>query len=146
MIDRPRIEVVRAVVLDKKGHVIIAKRSPDCRVNPNEWEFPGGKVEPERDETHLCTLYREGEEEIGCKISVLSPPVETSRYLIRDGRLAGTLYVGYAALAKIVEGRPIPSQEHTSIAAVPLRQLDTFGLTSSSQQALVGVSGYLFRT
>lgn len=51
-----------SVVVNKKGRVLIAKRSKRSN-NPNLWNFPGGGLEPSEGE--LACAYRELSEELG---------------------------------------------------------------------------------
>ncbi|MDA0426028.1 NUDIX domain-containing protein, partial [Stutzerimonas frequens] len=39
------IHVAAAVIRDRRGHILIARR-PDDKHQGGLWEFPGGKVEP----------------------------------------------------------------------------------------------------
>jgi mutator protein MutT len=59
--DRP-VHVAVAVVIDRRGRVLIAER-PAGKQLAGAWEFPGGKIEP--GETPRQGLARELEEEIG---------------------------------------------------------------------------------
>jgi len=60
--------VVAAAVIQKKDLILIAQRKKNSFLEPNKWEFPGGKVEPgERLED--C-LIREVKEELGIEIVV----------------------------------------------------------------------------
>jgi mutator protein MutT len=56
------VHVAVAVVIDRRGRVLIAERPPGKHL-AGAWEFPGGKIEP--GETPRQGLARELEEEIG---------------------------------------------------------------------------------
>ncbi|MCK9151034.1 NUDIX hydrolase [Methanobacterium alcaliphilum] len=58
--------VVRAVIKNQDGKILILKRSRDSRSNPCCWELPGGKVEPEEDFDKA--LIREIKEETNLNI------------------------------------------------------------------------------
>ena len=63
--DSPKeIFVVGAAILHN-GRCLVARRAPHVS-NPGDWEFPGGKVEP--DETPEAALEREIAEELGLVI------------------------------------------------------------------------------
>lgn len=62
----PEVRVVAAVV--RRGDAILVTRRPDRPGRPGQWEFPGGKVEP--DEAEDAALAREIREELGCDVSV----------------------------------------------------------------------------
>ena len=57
-----RIRVVVAGLLFHEGRLLICQRSPDGQF-PNQWEFPGGKIEPGEDPQEA--LRRELQEELG---------------------------------------------------------------------------------
>jgi mutator protein MutT len=54
------VQVV-AAILERNGRILIGQRRPD-QSHPLQWEFPGGKVEP--DETPARAIARELEEEL----------------------------------------------------------------------------------
>jgi mutator protein MutT len=59
------VHVAAAVLIDRRGRVLIAQRPPGKHLG-GAWEFPGGKLEP--GETPRQGLARELEEEIGVAI------------------------------------------------------------------------------
>jgi 8-oxo-dGTP diphosphatase len=59
--------VVAALVIDDEGRVLITRRRPDQPL-PDQWEFPGGKIEP--GESPQRALARELAEEIGARVVV----------------------------------------------------------------------------
>jgi 8-oxo-dGTP diphosphatase len=61
----PVIEVVAAVLRDRRGRVLIAER-PTGKPLAGYWEFPGGKLEP--DELAAAALRRELREELGIRV------------------------------------------------------------------------------
>ena len=64
------IEVVAGVITDKRGRVLLSRRTPN-RDMPGLWEFPGGKREP--GETSEAALARELDEELGIRVTVGAP-------------------------------------------------------------------------
>ncbi|MDE2624634.1 MAG: Nudix family hydrolase [Betaproteobacteria bacterium] len=60
-----RIDVVAAVLVDRLGRYLLARR-PEGKPYAGYWEFPGGKVEPE--ETLQAALARELREELGIEV------------------------------------------------------------------------------
>ena len=93
--------VVVGVALIRAGRILAARRS-----DLGQWEFPGGKVEP--DETPEDAAAREISEELGCLVEVtgwLVPEVE-----IRPG------LVLRVATAELVAGEPVPrAVDHDAI-------------------------------
>jgi len=59
--------VVAALVCDDDGRILITRRRPDQPL-PDQWEFPGGKIEP--GESPQRALARELVEEIGVRVAV----------------------------------------------------------------------------
>lgn len=103
-----RTTVVGAALV-RAGRVLAARR---LRPAPG-WEFPGGKVEP--GESHDAAVVREVAEELGCT-------VEVTGWL--DGRSEiGAGLVLRVALARLVEGEPLPS-EHDVVRWLRADQLD----------------------
>lgn len=64
------IRVVVAIIRDKDGKILITQRMAD-RIQPNLWEFPGGKITLY--ETGLQALKREIFEEVDIKIEKAMP-------------------------------------------------------------------------
>lgn len=64
------IEVVAGVITDKRGRILLSRRTPN-RDMPGLWEFPGGKREP--GETPEAALARELDEELGIRVTVGAP-------------------------------------------------------------------------
>lgn len=60
--------LVTAAIIKDGDHYLIAQRKADSPIEPNKWEFPGGKVEHgEHPEAGLC---REIKEELGLDVGV----------------------------------------------------------------------------
>ena len=68
-----RIHVAAAVIQNKEGEILIAKR-PHDKHQGGLWEFPGGKVEA--DENTFDALTRELHEELGITISSARPLIQ----------------------------------------------------------------------
>lgn len=64
------IEVVAGVITDKRGRILLSRRTPN-RDMPGLWEFPGGKREA--GETPEAALIRELDEELGIRVTVGAP-------------------------------------------------------------------------
>jgi len=65
-----KIDVAVAIIFNKLGHILIAKR-PDHAHQGGKWEFPGGKIE--KGESIEEALTRELAEEVGITVQQTSP-------------------------------------------------------------------------
>jgi 8-oxo-dGTP diphosphatase len=59
--DTPILDVVRVVIVDREGRVLLVKEFDD-----ENWKLPGGKIHA--NETIMQAIEREIMEELGCKI------------------------------------------------------------------------------
>ncbi len=66
-VQRPKILVVAAALIDGDGRVLLARR-PEGKSMAGLWEFPGGKVDAQ--ETPEEALVRELQEELGLDVGV----------------------------------------------------------------------------
>lgn len=67
------IRVAAAVVQDKQGNILLAKR-PEDKHQGGLWEFPGGKIEA--GETPQQALVRELHEEVGLHLNTCQPLID----------------------------------------------------------------------
>lgn len=67
MSTRARKLVVAGLIRDDRGLILLTKRRPDQSL-PDQWEFPGGKLEP--GESPIAALHRELREEIGVSVEI----------------------------------------------------------------------------
>ena len=72
-----------AGIIRKGKKVLIAQRKKDSWMEPNKWEFPGGRVEP--NETLEECLLREIREELGITICIDRLFMTTSHTYLRNG-------------------------------------------------------------
>ncbi|MCU0850350.1 MAG: (deoxy)nucleoside triphosphate pyrophosphohydrolase [Candidatus Thermoplasmatota archaeon] len=70
-----------AGIIRKDNKILIAQRKKDSWMEPNKWEFPGGKVEP--NETFEDCLIREIYEELGIIISIERLFMKTSHVYMK---------------------------------------------------------------
>lgn len=99
MSTRARKLVVAGLIRDDRGHILLTKRRPDQAL-PNQWEFPGGKIEP--GESPLAALHRELREEIGVSVEI-GHVWEALFHAYPDFDLLMLVYP-----CRIVEGEPRP--------------------------------------
>lgn len=115
MSTRARKLVVAGLIRDDRGRILLTKRRPDQAL-PNQWEFPGGKLEP--GESPVAALHRELREEIGVAVE-LGTVWEALFHAYPDFDLLMLVYP-----CRIVEGEPRPLE----VAAVEWTTVD--GLAS----------------
>ena len=66
MYEKYPIVLAVTAFINKKGKILIIKKSPLEQIDPGLWTVPGGKVKPE--EPIIDALTREVEEEVGLRI------------------------------------------------------------------------------
>ncbi|MCD6376423.1 MAG: 8-oxo-dGTP diphosphatase MutT [Caldisericaceae bacterium] len=68
MKDKPKINVVAAVIVNQHNRILITQRPPDSHLS-GYWEFPGGKID--EDERPEQALKREIKEELNVEVEIL---------------------------------------------------------------------------
>jgi 8-oxo-dGTP diphosphatase len=97
------------IVKNSLGKVLLLKRRPTERANPNKWSFPGGKIEV--DESPMDAAIREAKEESGLDIRVGKKPDFTHFY--KASEEFGRDIIVYVFRAKAAGGEVALSEEHT---------------------------------
>jgi 8-oxo-dGTP diphosphatase len=98
--------LVTAAIIEHDDSVLIAQRLGDSRFGPNQWEFPGGKVE--FGEKPKDTLRREIAEELDLSIEV-NDLISLTSHVYSDQN--GELHVVLASyLCTVKSGKPEPEQ------------------------------------
>ncbi len=99
------IHVAAAVIRDRRGHILIARR-PDDKHQGGLWEFPGGKVEP--DEPVADALARELHEELGIRVTSACPLILIPHHYPDKSVLLDVWEVdGFDGEAHGAEGQPV---------------------------------------
>ncbi len=124
-----RTTVVGAALV-RDGRVLAARRLQPAA----GWEFPGGKVEP--GESHDAAVVRELAEELGCT-------VEVTGWLDARSEIGAGLVLR-VALARLVEGEPLPS-EHDVVRWLRADQLDDVDWLQADRPFLAEVDELLSR-
>ena len=117
--------VVVAAAIERTGRYLVARRTRPADV-AGRWEFPGGKVE--HGESEEQALAREIREELGVEIEVGARvpgewPLHTDLVL--------HLYV-----ATLVEGEPMPLEQHDEIQWVATADFDSVDWLPSDVDAV----------
>ena len=115
--------VVAALIQDKDGNILCAKRNPD-RSQGCKWEFPGGK--PEEGETLEGALMREIHEELGIDIKVLRL---FDQSITRDIELA-------VFSCELVADKPSASTDHSELRWLKEEELSGLDWAEADKPAL----------
>ena len=113
---KKKLQGAAILVMNKEGHILLLKRSPASTFAPNQWGFPGGKIE--EGETALQAAVRETEEETQLKVSQASP------LGIFNSAVAGFF-------ANTFEGTVVIDFEHTAWKWVAPNDLENYDLAPS---------------
>ncbi|GAA0680803.1 Nudix family hydrolase [Marinobacterium maritimum] len=99
------IHVAAAVIRDRRGCILIARR-PDDKHQGGLWEFPGGKVEP--GEPVADALARELHEELGIRVTSARPLILIPHHYPDKSVLLDVWEVdGFDGEAHGAEGQPV---------------------------------------
>lgn len=109
------IKVVAAIIENENNEILCALRSPDMSL-PNQWEFPGGKVE--EGESLFEAIEREIQEELNCTVKAVDEFDEnTHEYEKVIVNLIGIK-------CKLVEGTPV-AREHSKLVYLKKENLNS---------------------
>jgi len=124
------VHVVAAVLRDRRGRILLARRTAG-RDLAGAWEFPGGKVEP--GETPEAALGRELEEELGIRIGATAPLIRVpqaypGKRIVLDVRVV-------ADYAGTPHGR-----EKQALAWTPLTKLSTYPMPPADRPVVAALT------
>ena len=109
------IKVVAAIIENENNEILCALRSPEMSL-PNQWEFPGGKVE--EGESLFEAIEREIQEELNCTVKAVDEFDEnTHEYEKVIVNLIGIK-------CKLVEGTPV-AREHSKLVYLKKENLNS---------------------
>ena len=119
-----RLEVVAAAIVDDLDRPtrLLAARRTEPPMLAGGWEFPGGKVDP--GETPIAALHREIREELGVTIRVgdrLASPHRGGLWPLGDR------YRMHVWLAVVLDGEPLPIEDHDALQWLPSVNLYAVG-------------------
>lgn len=119
---------VRGVIKNKNDEILIVKRHPKSKTDPEMWELPGGKVED--GEYFTKALVREIKEEtnLDCKVGDLCEAVQNDYSNKRNVQLM--MYLDD------VSGDVKISEEHTEFMWANLDKLKSLELSASLKKVL----------
>ena len=119
---------VRGVIKNNGNEILVVKRHPKSKTDPEMWELPGGKVE--NGEHFIDALVREIKEEtnLDCEAGDFCEAVQNDYMHKRTVQLI--MYL------TDIEGSVEISEEHTEYAWVSLDELEMLELSSSLKKVL----------
>ena len=119
---------VRGVIKNNEDKILIVKRHPKSKTDPEMWELPGGKVE--KGEHFADALIREIKEEtdLDCEVGDFCEAVQNDYMHKRTVQLV--MYLTE------IEGNVKISEEHTEFMWASLDELKTLEISSSLKKVL----------
>ena len=126
--DMPYGLTVRGIIKNDNDEILIVKRHPKSRTDPEMWELPGGKVE--KGEDFDVALVREIKEETGldAKIGAFCEAIQNDYMHKRTVQIM--MYL------KDIEGEVEISDEHTDWMWANIDTLKTLALSTSLKKVL----------
>lgn len=133
---RPRVLlVIRSFVIDKKGRILIIKRSSDDRFDAGKWEIPGGKLDVGADVGH--SIEREVFEETSLLVSPISKTPYFESFLLAEGPYTGLPYVVLVGISLLNSGKVKLSEEHTDFKWVTVKEFEKETVRDEVSRAFV---------
>ena len=119
---------MRGIIKNSDGEILIVKRHPKSRTDPDTWELPGGKVD--EGESFDDALVREIKEEtnLDCKVGDLAIAIQHDYPHKRTVQMIMHL--------DDVEGELMISDEHTDAKYASIDEIKTLTLSSCLEKVL----------
>lgn len=126
--DMPYGLTVRGIIKNDNGEILIVKRHPKSKTDPEMWELPGGKVE--NGEFFADALIREIKEEtsLDVKVGDFAEAIQNDYMHKRTVQLM--MYL------KDVEGAVKISEEHTDWMWADINKIKTLKISTSFKKVL----------
>lgn len=126
--DRPYGLTVRGIIKNSSNEILIVKRHPKSKTDPEMWELPGGKVE--KGEFFADALVREIKEEtnLDCEVGDFCEAVQNDYMHKRTVQIM--MYL------ENVKGNFQISDEHTDGKYASFEEIKTLELSSSFKKVL----------
>ena len=126
--DKPYGLTVRGIIKNEKNEILIVKRHPKSRTDPEMWELPGGKVE--KGEFFADALVREIKEEtnLDCKVGDFAEAIQNDYMHKRTVQIM--MYL------KDIQGDVKISEEHTDWMWADLEKIRSLELSTSFKKVL----------
>lgn len=119
---------MRGVIKNNENEILILKRHPKSKTDPEMWELPGGKVE--NGEHFTDALVREIKEETGLDVDVGDFCEAVQNDYMHKRTVQMIMYL------EIIEGNVEISDEHTEFMWAGLDKIRTLEISSSLKKVL----------
>ena len=119
---------VRGIIKNYSGEILIVKRHPKSRTDPEMWELPGGKVE--KGEFFADALVREIKEETNLDVNI----GDFAEAIQNDYSHKRTVQIMMYLVD--VEGEVKISDEHTDFMWASLDEIRTLDISTSLKKVL----------
>ena len=126
--DRPYGLTVRGIMKNDDGEILIVKRHPKSRTDPEMWELPGGKVE--KGEFFADALVREIKEETNLDVKIGDFAEAVQNDYIHKRTVQLMMYL------EDVKGEVKISDEHTDWMWASLEKIKTLEISTSLMKVL----------
>ena len=119
---------VRGIIKNKDGKILLLKRHPKSRTDPEKWELPGGKVE--KGEFFTDALVREIKEEtnLECEVGDFAEAIQNNYPHKKTVQLI--MYL------ENVTGNVKISEEHTDWMWMDLDRIESLDISTSLSKLL----------
>ena len=119
---------MRGVIKNENDEILLLKRHPKSKTDPQMWELPGGKVEKGEDFTDA--LEREIKEETGLNVEVGDFCEAVQNDYMHKRTVQVMMYLTG------IEGEVEISEEHTEFMWADLEKIKTLDISSSLEKVL----------
>lgn len=119
---------VRGIIKNENDEILIVKRHPKSKTDPEMWELPGGKVE--KGEHFVDALVREIKEEVNLDVNV----TDFAEAIQNDYSHKRTVQI--MMYLDVIEGEVKISEEHTDWMWASIDKIRTLELSSSLEKTL----------
>lgn len=119
---------VRGIIKNEKNEILIVKRHPKSRTDPEMWELPGGKVE--KGEFFTDALIREIKEEVNLDVKVGDFAEAVQNDYMHKRTVQIMMYLD------VIQGDIKISEEHTDWMWASLEKIKTLEISTSLKKVL----------
>ena len=132
---RPRIVlIVRGILENDKGELLLIKRSDKDSWKPGFWEFPGGKLDPGQDV--YIAFEREVLEETGLSVKPIKPLFFVDSYINPRYKYPGLPFVMIIGKGIVSGGKITLSDDHSDFKWLKPEEALKLDITPETKKAL----------